>query len=316
MQTTTFTLHPKPPYDFGLTASYTVYNRGRYGADVFEGGKLRRLLDLGDTLALATVRSLGTVDAPCLEVELTRPGLDDSAVERARGLLAWMLGADDDLTPFYDMALADTHLSALAKALWGLHIPRTASVYEALVLAILGQQISTHVARILRTLLIETYGLSAEIGGTRYFAFPRPETLVEAGVDGLRAIKFSQRKAEYVVGIASRVASGELALDELRDKSSEDVVKALTAIRGVGPWTAHWLMIRSLGHPDGFPHGDLALQRTMGALVNGGAPMSPQDALAFSERWSPYRSYVTTYLFASVRLGKFEEFLKTREAGP
>ncbi|MCI0437735.1 MAG: hypothetical protein L0177_01230, partial [Chloroflexi bacterium] len=266
MQTTIFALTPEPPYDFDLTANYTVYNRGRYGADIFEDGKLRRLLGLGDTLALATMRSVGTVDAPRLEVELVGHQLDDSTVERARGLLAWMLGADDDLTPFYGMALADPHLSPLAKALRGLHIPRTTSVYEALVLAILGQQISTHVARILRTLLIETYGLSAEIGGTRYFAFPRPETLVEAGVDGLRAIKFSQRKAEYVVGIASMVASGELALDELRGKSPDDVVRTLTAIRGVGPWTAHWLMIRSLGHTDGFPHGDLALQRTMGAL--------------------------------------------------
>ncbi len=70
MQQATFTLEPKPPYDFDLTANYVVYNRGRYGADIFEDGELRRLLDIGDTLALATVRSAGTMEAPRLEVIL------------------------------------------------------------------------------------------------------------------------------------------------------------------------------------------------------------------------------------------------------
>ena len=81
-------------------------------------------------------------------------------------------------------------------------------MYEGLVLAILGKQISFQVARVIRTLLIETHGRSVEIEGKTYHAFPRPEALGEAGVSGLRAIKFSTRKAEYVVDIATRVAFG------------------------------------------------------------------------------------------------------------
>ena len=61
--------------------------------------------------------------------------------------------------------------------------------------------------------------------------------------------------------------------------------------------------IRALGHSDGFPAGDLALQREVGILVNDGAAMSAQEVSEYSERWSPYRSYVTTYLFATVRSG-------------
>jgi DNA-3-methyladenine glycosylase II len=191
--------------------------------------------------------------------------------------------------------------------MYGLHAAHTTSVYEALVLAILGQQISTHVARMMRTLLIQTYGPKLELDGSTYYAFPRPEALAAAGVSGLRAIKLSQRKAEYIVDIATRVASGELDLEGLRGQPAEDAVRSLTSIRGVGPWTAHWLLIRALGHGDGFPHGDLALQRILGALANGGAPMSAREALEFSHRWSPYRSYVTTYLFAAVRSGRFPE---------
>ncbi len=87
-------------------------------------------------------------------------------------------------------------------------------------------------------------------------------------------------------------------------RSAAEVVASLTALRGIGPWTAQWLMIRSLGHTDGFPEGDLALQRTLGFLVNGGRRMSPEEALSYSVRWSPQRSYAVTYLFAGVRSGQ------------
>ena len=84
----------------------------------------------------------------------------------------------------------------------GLHLPHTASVFEALVLAILGQQIATTVARIIRTLLIETYGPRQTFDGEVYYSFPRPETLGALPVEELRGKKLSQRKAEYVQGIA------------------------------------------------------------------------------------------------------------------
>ena len=316
MQRAIFTLEPTPPYDFALTAAYATYFRGRYGADSFEGGAYRRLLDVDGRLALATVRASGTVAAPRLEVELVGPELDEATVAGARRQVAWMLGTGDDLAPFYRVARGDPHLAPLAPGLYGLHPPHTASVYEALVLAILGQQISTHVARMLRTLLIETCGPRLEVDGVTYHAFPRPATLAAAGVDGLRALKFSARKAEYIRDIAAGVASGGLDLEALHTLPDDEVVRVLTGIRGVGVWTAHWLFIRALGRPDGFPHGDLALQRTLGLLVNGGTPLGPQEAQEYSRRWSPYRTYVTVYLFAAVRSGRFAALAAAGQVGP
>ncbi len=316
MQRTSFVLRPTPPYDFELTAGYASNFRGRYGANIFEDGAYRRLLDIGGQLTLAVVRSTGTSDSPRLEVKLKGNSLDDAAADEAQRQIIRLLGIEGDLTPFYDMALLDSHLAPFARGLRGLHLPLAVSTYEALILAILGQQISTHVARMLRTLLIETYGSNAQIEGETYYTFPRPEKVGSVGADGLRAIKFSVRKSEYIIDISSRVASGELDLDGLRHQSSNEAIEKLTSIRGVGPWTAHWLLVRALGHSDGFPHGDLALQRTMGLLVNGGVPMSAQDALDYSERWSPYRSYVTTYLFAATRSGRFDEFSKADEFEP
>jgi len=315
---TIVTIEPRPPYDFDLTASYATYFRGQYGTESFGDGIFRRLLDARGHLCLVRVRSVGMVGSPLLEVEIEAAGtsLDVDLVSQIKHQVAWILGTDQDLGPFYRRTLNDSAVGALVRGLRGLHIPQTASAYEALVLAILGQQISSHVARMVRTLLIRTYGPSAEVSGEMYYAFPRPETIVAAGVEGLRAIKFSARKAEYIVGIAERVASGELDLEGLKHKPDDEVVAALIGTRGVGLWTAQWFLIRAFGRTDGFPHGDLELERLLGMLVNGGPPLSPQEALEYSRRWSPFRSYVTTYVFAAGRSGLFPFLSRAGQVGP
>ena len=316
MDRMTVRLTPTPPYDFELTASDATYFRGHYGAESFQDGVFQRLMGVDSGRYLATVRSLGTVESPCLEAKLVGDTMDEEALGRAQHQLAWILGTCQDLAPFYCLALGDPMLNPLALALRGLHVPHTASVYEALIWAILGQQISSHVAHMLRNLLIQTYGPSVEVVGVPYHAFPRPETLVAAGVEGLRAIKFSGRKAEYIVDISSMVASRQLDLEGLRSLPDDEVINTLTGIRGVGPWTAHWLMIRAFGRADGFPHGDLALQRVLGQLVNGGTPLGSEEALEYSLRWAPFRSYVTTYLFAAIRSGAFASVFPPTEVGP
>ena len=318
MDRSIITITPTPPYDFDLTAAYATYFRGQYGAESFHEGLFRRLLDCRGHLCLVGVRSAGEVDSPVLEVEIEAAGtsLDADLKSEVKRQVVWILGMDQDLGPFYHVALGDSVVRPLALGLRGLHVPHTTTVYEALVLAILGQQISSHVARMVRTLLIQTYGPSAEFMGVTYYAFPRPEAIVAAGVEGLRSIKFSARKAEYIVGIATRVASGEVDLEVLRHHSDEEVVRTLVGIRGVGLWTAQWLLIRALGRTDGFPYGDLALQRLLGLLMDKGTPFSPEEALEYSRRWSPFRSYMTTYLFAAARSGRFPFLSRTGQVGP
>ncbi len=254
----------------------------------------------------------GHSESPRLQVELTGPTLDEDVVTEARRQVSWILGLDQDLAPFYSMALQEPMLATLVREMKGLHLPHTASVYEALILAILEQQVNSHVAHLLCNLLIQTFGPSAQIAGVTYHAFPRPEALLAAGMEGLRSIKISTRKAQYILDITERVASGELNLEDLCSCPDDDVIHTLTSIRGVGLWTAQWLLIQALGRPDGFPHGDLALQRTLGMLLKGGTLLHPEEALEYSRRWSPFRSYVTTYLFAAIRSRRLDVPAKTR----
>ena len=301
---------PEPPYDFALTAAYAVHNGERHGADILRGGTLSRALSVGGKTVLASVRSVGEVESPALEVEISGANLDAPAEDWVFDAALRLAGARTDPRPFYDSLEPDAPMAEFARALRGLGMPQTPTPFEGLVLAIIGQQISNAAARSLRDSLVDEFGESAEIGGETRKAFPSPSALASAGADALRAIKFSARKAEYVSAIAAQVAGGSLDLDAIGALPSEDAVERLMSLRGVGAWTAHWLLVRSYGHPDGFPAGDLAVQRNLGILYGDGSRMSESQALAVSERWKPRRSMATTYLFAAARLGLVQSAAK------
>ena len=303
MDRLTVSIKPVPPFNFELTAGYHTYFQSRYGTDTMEDSVYRRLLDLDDKLVLASVRSIGTLDAPELALELQGPELSPDDVESATDRVSWLLGVDQDLAPFYELGRADQAMAGLVEQFYGLHLPHTASVFEALVLAVLGQQISTSVARIIRTLLIETFGPSAEFDGETYYAFPRPASIWASSPAELHTMKLTQRKSEYVYGLAGSVLDPEMGLERLEELTDREIVEKLVALRGVGMWTAQWALIRAVGRPDALPLGDLALRRVVSRLFMDGEDVNDAKVEEIAQRWSPYRTYATVYLFSALRTG-------------
>ena len=301
MKKLTIHLQPMPPFDFPLTAGYHTYFQGRTGADNLDGGVYRRMLDLDRRLALASVRSTGNVDTPELLLELRGEGLTGADGERAAAQVRWMLGTEQTLAPFYALAESDPVLAGLSRQLRGLHLPRTATLFESLTLAILGQQISAAVARMMRTLLIERFGVQAEFDGVTCYAFPRPESILSSSPEELRSLKLTKRKAEYVHGLAAAALQEEWA--ELPGLPDGEIVRRLTMLRGVGRWTAQWALVRGLARPDALPLGDLALRRGVSRLWRGGESATDFEVEQLAQRWRPWRSYATVYLFAAMRTG-------------
>ena len=303
MDRLTTTIQPVAPFDFELTAGYHTYFQSRYGTDSMEDGVYRRLLDLGDKLALASVRSAGTVESPELVLEVQGPELEQGDVDLVRERVSWLLGVDQDLAPFYELGRADNAMAGLVEMFYGLHLPHTGTVFEALVLAVLGQQISTSVARIIRTLLIETFGPSAEFDGDTYYAFPRPAAIWASSPAELHTMKLTQRKSEYVHGLAGSALDSNVGLESLSSLTDQEIVAKLTALRGVGVWTAQWTLIRAVGRPDALPLGDLALRRVVSRLFKDGEDVTDGQVEEIAQRWSPYRTYATVYLFSALRTG-------------
>ena len=238
METTHAHISPAAPFDFELTAGYHTYFQGRYGTDSLDQGVYRRLLDLGGRLVLASVSSVGSVDSPELLVELEGEGLDSAMTDAAAARIGWLLGVGQDLAPFYKLAQQDPTMSAVVDLFRGLHLPHTASVFEALVLGSWGSRFPTSVARVIRTLLIETYGPSADFGGETYYAFPHPASLAAATLEELRGLKLSRSKAEYVQGVAAETLNSPgLTLCGLDGLEDEEVVRRVVnfAVLAGGP---------------------------------------------------------------------------------
>jgi DNA-3-methyladenine glycosylase II len=167
---------------------------------------------------------------------------------------------------------------------------RPAEAYGALLRAIVGQQLSVKAARTI-------YERFTQIFDGRV---PTPEELLEVDTDVLRAAGLSGAKARYVRSLAEHVISGELELDRLDELSDERVTAELVAVKGLGQWTADMFLIFHLGRPDVLPVGDLGVRRAIERLYGFEALPSAAEMEALGERWRPYRSLASLYLWESL----------------
>ncbi|MEA2469662.1 MAG: DNA-3-methyladenine glycosylase, partial [Thermoleophilaceae bacterium] len=130
---------------------------------------------------------------------------------------------------------------------------RPADAYGALLRSIVGQQLSTKAARSIYGRLLELFG-----GST-----PSPQELLDADPEAVRSVGLSNAKVKYVRSLAEHVLSGQLELDSLPDLGDEEVEREVTAVKGLGQWTAHMFLIFHLGRPDVLPVGDLGVRRAV-----------------------------------------------------
>ena len=167
---------------------------------------------------------------------------------------------------------------------------RPAEAYGALLRSIVGQQLSTKAARTIYERLTALFD-----GQT-----PSPEELLAINPDELRTAGLSRAKASYLRSLAEHVIAGELELDRLTELPDDEVIAQLTAVKGLGPWTAHMFLIFHLGRPDVLPVGDLGVRRAV-QLAYG---MEDLPTVAELERladpWRPHRSLASLYLWRSL----------------
>lgn len=285
------------PFDFHLTVGHQTYYRGRAGSNLYADGAYYRALRKGEDVVTVAAREADRG----VTVSLPNGGSDDD-LAFATSAVSHLLGLDAELEGFYEMFSADPVLAGTVGELRGLRPSRAESVFEALVMAVIAQQISGAVARAVREALVSDYGTPVEADGHTLYAFPTPRTLAEAGLDELRAHKLSARKAEYIADIAARTLDRTIDPVRLAGMDDEAVITELSALRGIGRWTAEWVLMGALGRPDVFPAGDLALRKVVERLYFAGREITPAELTAFGiERWSPYRGLATTYLFAHLR---------------
>jgi len=162
--------------------------------------------------------------------------------------------------------------------------------YEALARAIVGQQLSTKAARSIWERLVEI------LGGT----FPQPSGLLAVDDETIRGAGLSRSKVAFLRDLAERVTDGRLDLERLGELSDEDIIAALTEIKGVGPWTAEMFLIFHLGRPDVVSTGDLGIRRAVQIEYGLEDLPGPTDLERIAEPWRPHRTLACLYLWRSL----------------
>ena len=274
----------RPPYDWdGLLAFLAA--RAIPGVEAVEAGHYRRTVRVGATAGVIAVSAVPGADHLLLELP--------DALARESLFVAGRVRRLFDLDA--DPAAIDGHLSAdplLAEGVRrrpGLRVPGAWDGFELAVRAILGQQVSVARATGLAGALVRAFGepLPAAPASGPAYLFPSPERL--AGAD-LESLGLPRQRADAIRALAAAYASGAL---DLAAAGLVGAVAALTALPGVGPWTAHYVALRALGEPDAFPEGDLVLRRAAG----GDAPLTPAALRELAEAWRPWRAYAALHLW-------------------
>ena len=206
-----------------------------------------------------------------------------------------LLGAEFDLRAFEAFANAsDRTLAKLVSTLRGFRPPLAPDPFEALVTSISAQQVSLRAAFAIRNRLIQRLGQAA----VRAYAFPTRERIASASLEELTGVGFSRRKAESLLALArSDVDLGALA--RLRD---DQVKEKLTALRGLGEWTADWFLARHLARPQAWPAGDLGLRNAISAFYLGGRDVTTEEVRAIGNRFAPFQNLAAHYLLTGLRL--------------
>jgi DNA-3-methyladenine glycosylase II len=247
------------------------------------------------------LRWAGGLESPRLIVSVPggrRAALVDAAVAEARHLC----GLELDLPAFYAAVGGDPVLGGLAAQLRGLRATLSPGLFEMLVGSVCAQQVNLTFAFTVRARLVRRFGEALLVGGEAVYSFPEAAVLARAGVDELRRMQFTTRKAEYVVGLAQQVVSGALDLDGLRSLSNDQVIERLMAVRGFGRWSAEWFLARGLGRGDVCPAGDLGVRRAFEHFYARGRALGEQAIRRRAARWGAHQNLAVHYLLAGRRL--------------
>ena len=274
---------------FHLEATVRVLQRRPANAvDLWERSAYERVLTLSRGDVLIEVKDHGTVDNPDLRLSI-RAG-DASAGTRAEAGAAArrILGLDIDPAPLQRSVNAQSSIRATCSALRGMRPPRFASLFETFASIVPFQQLSLDAGIAIVARLVMRFGSKLEHDGRRFRAFPTASRVAKARVASLRSCGLSQQKALTLIGLARLIEAGELTEADVTGMSTRAALARLTALPGIGPWTAGLVLLRGLGRLDVFPPGDVGAARGLRALTG----LDPRALEPFIAGFGEHRGYL------------------------
>ena len=290
-----FSIRPVPPFRLDLTV-WALRRRARNLVDRWDGMTYRRVVVINGHAAQLSVRQAGSSTVPLLVVTITprpRPDVDKA---RLRRLLDRLLGLRIDMTRWYQTAARDARLRPLADKFRGMKPPRFPTVFEALINAFACQQLSLEAGLTLLNRLAATCGPAFDAQGDGPYAFPAPCDVARLSPERFRTIGFSRQKVGALLDLAHAITQRDLDLESLARGEDEVIEQKLRELRGVGRWTAEYVLLRGFGRLHVFPGDDVGAQKRLARWLGHSHPLDYAGVGRAVARWQPYAGLVYFHL--------------------
>ena len=290
-----FVIRPIPPFRLDLTA-WALRRRPRNLIDRWDGTTYRRVIVMDGRPTELAVRQTGSSASPRLHVTATPP--PQTLLERrgARSILDRLLGLRIDLTDWYRMAAGDARLRPLADTFRGMKPPRFPTMFEAVVNGFACQQLSLEVGlELLNRLATISSARLGRRGDVRY-AFPTAQDIARLPAEKYRAIGFSRQKVRALLDLARPITRQELELESVAKEDDAVARQRLLELRGVGRWTAEYVLLRGVGRLHVFPGDDVGAQKRLARWLGRSRPLTYDGVRRAVERWQPYAGLVYFHL--------------------
>jgi DNA-3-methyladenine glycosylase II len=212
-----------------------------------------------------------------------------------------MLGLEHDLSDFYRLARGDSRLQKLANRLRGMKPVQYATVFEAFANAVAGQLVSLSAGMHVLNRVAQACGIPGDVNGAEAMrSFPTATTIARSNPDALRALGLSRQKGEYMVGLA-RLAIDPKDRDfvSIAALADDEAIKRLSKIRGVGRWTAEYVMLRGFGRINIFPGDDVGGRNKLFQWLDDKSDPTYESVRIRLERWHPYGGLIYLHLIVN-----------------
>ncbi len=293
---TSVRLLAKPPFDFDQALQYMSRSPDEV-LEHIDGDVHRRVLP---GPALVEIRSTGCPPHPAVEVWLLAGTIDKTALER---YIRHIYRLDDNRK---NLATGDELADRLVAGFPGLPLVQQATPYEALVWAVLGQQINVAFAYRLKRRFIEQFGEPVGYEASTYYAFPTPERVARLDHErDLLPLQFSRQKSRYIIEASRAICDGAFDFQQLENLDDQEALFRLMQLTGIGQWTAEYILMRGFARRDVIPAGDAGLRYAIGNYLGIDGNASESQVRELAERWKPYRAEISFRIWFSFQQGWF-----------
>ncbi|AUJ32891.1 MAG: DNA-3-methyladenine glycosylase [Liquorilactobacillus nagelii] len=264
---------------------------------VTEQDRVRRAFKVGTQIYLCEIAYLPETGQLKVTV-LNGLTLNKTATELIGVFISEWFDLDEDLSSFYQMAASDELLAPLTKRFNGLRLVGMPDFYEAITWGILGQQINLGYTYTLKRRFTEKYGEKIVYEGMNYWIYPTADQVVPASLEELRELHLTQRKAEYLSDISQQITAGKISKEYYQEMFNAAIAeKTMIKLRGIGPWTANYVLMRCLRKGDAFPMADIGLLNGIKTIEKLDAKPPVEELQRLKKKWCKWCSYATFYIW-------------------